>query len=422
MRNPKYNKGLAFSEGERDRLYLRGLLPPAVLPMRTQAARAMANVRSKAADIDKLGYLSSLQERNQSLFHRALADHVEELLPVWGEPTLSRACAAHGLMFRSLPRALFIGLRDRGRVAQILKNWPERRVKVLCVTDGERVGGGGAWATEGGGDPSSSSSPNGSSSSSITGIDLGVQAVGVPVARLALYAAVGGVDPSVCLPIAIDAGTDNADLLSSPFYVGSRRPRARGDEYEALLDELLSAARARFGPSLFVDFENMRFRTLRAAFGAYRGEFPCYSDDVQGTAAVAVAALLSACRATGRALRDHTFLFVGGDSPAGSHVAEMVAEAISRGLGEVDGGGRKGASGGGGGGSGGGRGLLDAASRIWMADSKGLVTRSRADADSLPDHVLPYCRDVFAPEAREGEEGGTVGWSRCGFMFFLFFF
>ena len=427
MRNPKYNKGLAFSEDERDRLYLRGLLPPAVLPMRTQAARAMVNVLSKAADLDKLTYLSSLQERNQSLFHRALADHVEELLPVWGEPTLSSACAAHGLMFRSLPRALFIGLRDRGRVAQILKNWPERRVKVLCVTDGERVGGGGAWATEGGGGGASSSlsSPPSSSSSSpssrsLTGIDLGVQAVGVPVARLALYAAVGGVDPSVCLPIAIDAGTDNADLLSSPFYVGSRRPRARGDEYEALLDELLSAARARFGPSLFVDFENMRFRTLRAAFGAYRGAFPCYSDDVQGTAAVAVAALLSACRATGRSLRDQIFLFVGGDSPAGSHVAEMVAEAISRGLGEVDGGG----------GSGGGSSrsstssslssssspspssILDATSKIWMADSKGLVTRSRADLDTLPDHVLPYCRDIFADS---GKEGG--GGSMCVFYF-----
>ena len=427
MRNPKYNKGLAFSEDERDRLYLRGLLPPAVLPMKTQAARAMVNVRSKAADIDKLTYLSSLQERNQSLFHRALADHVEELLPVWGEPTLSRACAAHGLMFRSLPRALFIGLRDRGRVAQILKNWPERRVKVLCVTDGERVGGGGAWATEGGGgavasssDPSSSSS---SQSTNITGIDLGVQAVGVPVARLALYAAVGGVDPSVCLPIAIDAGTDNADLLSSPFYVGSRRPRARGDEYEALLDELLSAARARFGPSLFVDFENMRFRTLRAAFGAYRGAFPCYSDDIQGTAAVAVAALLSACRATGRSLKDQTFLFVGGDSPAGSHVAEMVAEAISRGLGEVETGG-----------SGRGKGsssfssssassstssLLEATSRIWVADSKGLVTRSRADADSLPDHVLPYCRDVYADDGSKGEDGMMMGGgSRC--VFFVF--
>lgn len=121
------------------------------------------------------------QERNERLFHRVLADHIEELLPVWGEPTLSAACAAHGLMFRALPRALFVSASDAGSVYRILKNWPERRVKVLCVTDGARVGGLG---------------------------DLGVQAVGAPVSRLALYSAVGGVDPSVCLPVCIDAGTD----------------------------------------------------------------------------------------------------------------------------------------------------------------------------------------------------------------------
>jgi len=168
----------------------------------------MVNVRSKAADLDRLTYLTSLQvgfwgrgrgghesaprpppppplspaqERNERLFHRVLADHVDELLPVWGEPTLSAACAAHGLMFRSLPRALFVGAADRGSAYAILKNWPERRVKVLCLTDGARVGALG---------------------------DLGVQAVGVPVSRLALYASVGGVDPAVCLPVCIDAGTD----------------------------------------------------------------------------------------------------------------------------------------------------------------------------------------------------------------------
>ena len=374
----RYNKGLAFSEEERDRLYLRGLLPPAVLPQRTQAARAMVNVRSKATDLDRFTYLTALQERNERLFHRVLGQHAEELLPVWGEPTLSSACAAHGLMFRALPRALFVGLADRGRVFQILKNWPERRVKVLCITDGARVGALG---------------------------DLGVQAVGVPVSRAALYTALGGVDPAVCLPIALDAGTDNPDLLSSPFYVGARRPRGSGEEVAALLDELITAARARFGPSLFIHFENMRYRHLAAAVSACRSAgLPVWSDDIQGTAATVVAGVLAAQPLTGKGLADHTWLFVG-DGPAGTHIAEMVAAAIARSQG-----------------GGGATGLVAARARLWLADSGGLVTRARPDAERLPDHALPYAHDgvphapdlaaavaAIKPSVIVGTAGGGAG-------------
>jgi hypothetical protein len=177
MRHPKYNKGLAFSETERDRLYLRGLLPPAVLSQEVQLERTVLNIRSKDSDLEKYTYLTSLQERNERLFYRVLIENFEELLPVVHTPTVRLACQKYGLMFKSLPRGLFITLEDKGRVFRILKNWPERNVKVVVVTDGERVGNLG---------------------------DLGVQAVGVPISKLSLYTACGGIAPAVCVPVVID--------------------------------------------------------------------------------------------------------------------------------------------------------------------------------------------------------------------------
>jgi malate dehydrogenase (oxaloacetate-decarboxylating)(NADP+) len=218
MRHPKYNKGLAFSETERDRLYLRGLLPPAVLSQEVQLERTVLNIRSKDSDLDKYTYLTSLQERNERLFYRVLLENFEELLPIVHTPTVRLACQKYGLMFKSLPRGLFITLEDRGRVFRILKNWPERNVRVIVVTDGERVGNLG---------------------------DLGVQAVGVPISKLSLYTACGGVAPAVCVPVVIDVGTDNEDLLRSPFYVGVRHRRVRGDAYYELLDEFLTAVKRR---------------------------------------------------------------------------------------------------------------------------------------------------------------------------------
>jgi malate dehydrogenase (oxaloacetate-decarboxylating)(NADP+) len=195
MRHPKYNKGLAFSDSERDRLYLRGLLPPALLSQEVQVERTILNIRSKESNLSKFMYLTSLQERNERLFYRVLIENFEELLPIIYTPTVHNASLKYGLMFKSLPRGLFITLEDRGRVFRILKNWPERNLKTIVVTDGERVGNVG---------------------------DLGVQAVGIPISKLALYSACGGINPSLCLPVQIDVGTDNEELLRSPFYVGVR--------------------------------------------------------------------------------------------------------------------------------------------------------------------------------------------------------
>ena len=171
---------------------------------------------SKDDALDKYSYLTSLQGRNERLFYRVLLEHFEELLPVISTPTVRLACQRYGLMFKSLPRGLFITLEDRGRVFRILKNWPERNVRVIVVTDGERVGSMG---------------------------DLGVQAIGVPISKLSLHTACGGVEPATVMPVVIDVGTDNDELLRSPLYVGVRHARVRGDAYYQLLDEFLSAVR-----------------------------------------------------------------------------------------------------------------------------------------------------------------------------------
>eukprot|EP00884_Botryococcus_braunii_P023449 jgi/Botrbrau1/9789/Bobra.85_1s0033.1 len=356
MRNPKYNKGLAFSEVERDRLYLRGLLPPAILSQDVQAERVMINIRNMTNDLDRHNYLSSLQERNERLFYYVLRSNMEELLPIVHMPTVSTYCQTYGLMFKSLPRSLYISMADKGRVFQTLKNWPERRVKVICLTDGERVGSLG---------------------------DLGVQSVGVPISKLALYTACGGILPSTCLPVCIDAGTDNEELLKSPFYVGSRHRRVRGEEFMDLIDEFLWAVRQRFGNSVVIHFEDMTYQNLARLTNAYRGTFPCFSDDMQGLGAAVLAGVLAGSPLTGRKLLDHTFMLVG-EGAGASAVAELIADAIAHATM------REGGT------------IIDARKRLWLVDDKGLITRSRLDTDQLGDHKIPFmhegplCNDLLS--------------------------
>lgn len=344
-RNPKYNKGLAFTETERDRLYLRGLLPPAILSQDVQADRALKNLRNMANDLDRHSYLTALQERNESLFYKLLVDNIKELLPIVHMPTVSEYCAKYALMFRSLPRALFISLKDKGAIYQILKNWPERRIKAICITDGERVGQLG---------------------------DLGVQAVGVPVSKLALYTACGGIPPSVCLPVVLDCGTDNQELLDSPFYVGLKQKRVRGVEYQELLDEFFAAAQRRFGNTVLMHLEDMQYENMSKTMAQYSGSIPIFSDDIQGLAAVVIAGILAAAPLTTKKLADHTFL-IAGEGRAATSIASIIAAAIARERRHAN------------------ETILDARKRVWLLDSKGLVVRSRGDADDLDDHKLPYC-------------------------------
>ncbi|KAF6265971.1 hypothetical protein COO60DRAFT_1477166 [Scenedesmus sp. NREL 46B-D3] len=331
MRHPKYNKGLAFSESERDRLTYE-----------VQLERAILNIRSKDDPLDKYTYLSSLQGRNERLFYRVLMEHFEELLPIVSIPTVREACQKYGLMFKSLPRGLFVTLEDRGRVFRILKNWPERNVRVITITDGERVG------------------PMG---------DLGVQAIGVPISKLALHTACGGVEPATTMPVVFDVGTDNEDLLRSPLYVGVRHRRVRGDAYYQLLDEFLTAVKRRYGNTTLIHFNDMAYDNAAKLLNMYRTDFPCFSDELQGLGAAVLAAILGSLPKTGGSLADHTVM-LSGEGAAAACVAELLAAAVAHQTGTT---------------------VLEARQNIWLVDSKGLVTRSRGDSSTLEDYKLPYC-------------------------------
>lgn len=345
MRDARYNKGLAFSQLERDRLYLRGLLPPAVLSQEVQAERVMTNIRSKVKPVDKHTYLMSLQERNERLFYYVLSEHIEELLPIMTQPTIGQYCQGYSLMFRSLPRAMYLSLEDKGSIFSILKNWPERRVKAICLTDGQRVGNLG---------------------------DLGVQAIGVPISRLALYTACGGVVPSACLPITIDAGTDNESLLQDPIYVGGKHRRVKGDAYLELVDEFLTAVRRRFGTSVLIDCAGMDYELQTKLINTYRGTFPMYSDSAFGMPTAVLAAIYAALPLTKHPLKDHKFMLVG-ESPRLTAVAELLEEAMQREHGRGT--------------------VLEARKNIFLVDAQGLVVRDRFDAEELEDHKLPYAQE-----------------------------
>lgn len=305
----------------------------------------MFNIRGMNCIEQKVIYLMSLQERNERLFFNVLQNNVEEIVPLLQYPAVGLYCKTYSLMFRSLPRGLFLCLQDKGHVFSIIKNWPERRVKAICLTDGEFMGSLG---------------------------DMGVQAIGAPISRLALFTGLGGVDPATCLPVTIDNGTDNENLLKDPIYVGVRHRRVKGDAYLELLDEFLNAVKQRFGPSVLIDVENMSWDNQSKLLSAYRGTFPIYSDGNYGIPTVALAAIMAAEESTGYSLGEHRFLLVG-ESPGLTAVAEILEEAIQREhrVGTV----------------------IEARKNIYVVDSRGLLVRSRADAEEIEDHKLPYIQD-----------------------------
>ncbi|KAJ0560875.1 putative malate dehydrogenase (oxaloacetate-decarboxylating) (NADP(+)) [Helianthus annuus] len=272
LRDPHHNKGLAFTERERDSHYLRGLLPTAVSTQELQVKKLMQSIRSYDIPLQKYVAMMDLQERNERLFYKLLIDNVEELLPIVYTPTVGEACQKYGSIFKR-PQGLYISLKEKGKILEVLKNWPERSIQVIVATDGERILGLG---------------------------DLGCQGMGIPVGKLALYTALGGVRPSACLPITIDVGTNNQKLLDDEFYIGLRQKRATGKEYYDLLEEFMSAVKQNYGEKVLV----------------------------QGTASVVLAGLVASLKLLGGSLADHTFLFFGAGE-AGTGIAELIALEIS---------------------------------------------------------------------------------------------
>ncbi len=337
MRDPLLNKGTAFTEAERDALGLRGFLPAHVLSMQDQVERVLVNLRGLPSDLEKYIALNSLHDRNEALFFRVVCDNIDEIQPLIYTPTVGLACQRYGLIFQR-PRGMFISANDRGRIAEMLANWPYP-AKLIVVTDGERILGLG---------------------------DLGAHGMGIPVGKLSLYSACAGIHPEHTLPIMLDVGTNNEEFLNDPYYIGMRQKRLSGAAYDDLVDEFITAARETF-PGVLIQFEDFANHSAFRLLHKYRDRINVFNDDIQGTAAVALAGLFSALRVTGGKLADQKVLFLGAGEAA-TGIADLVVSAMMA----------EGAS------------EADALKRTWLVDSRGLVVKSRA---GLTDHKLRYAHD-----------------------------
>lgn len=330
LHDPLRNKGTAFSKAEREQLKLHGLLPPRIFTLEEQEQRILANIRESSSDVDRYLYLIGLQDRNETLFYHVVTRHIEEIMPLIYTPTVGAACQKYSQLFRR-PRGMYISIEDLGHVEKTLRNWPHRDARIIVVTDGERILGLG---------------------------DLGVAGMGIPIGKLSLYTACAGIHPSHCLPVTLDVGTNNQQLLDDPLYLGNQHERIRGEEYDALVDEFIDAAQKVF-PGVLIQLEDFGNRNAFRLLARHRDHACLFDDDIQGTGAVAHAGLLAAMRKTGQSLKDQTILFLGaGEAALGigdTIVAGLVAEGVS-----VD----------------------DARQRCWFVDSKGLIVEGRENVSA----------------------------------------
>ncbi len=337
LRDPLLNKGSAFTAEERAALGLRGLFPPHISTQQEQVARFMHSLQRLPDALEKYIALNALHDRNEALFFRVIVDHIDEMQPIIYTPGVGLACQKFGMIFQR-PRGIFITPNDKGHVASMLRNWPHR-AGLIVVTDGERILGLG---------------------------DLGANGMGIPVGKLALYSACAGVHPALCLPVMIDTGTDNGELLVDPFYMGLRQRRLRGQAYDDLLEEFMTAAEEVF-PGVVIQFEDFANQNAFRLLEKYRDRACVFNDDIQGTAAVALAGMFSALRLTGQSIAEQKVLFLGAGEAA-TGIADLVTTAMmAQGLDEKA-----------------------ARNRNWLVDSRGLVVKSRKD---LAHHKLAYAHE-----------------------------
>ena len=338
LRDPLRNRGTAFEIDERERLGLRGLLPPRVESITEQAARVVDEVRRKSTPIEKYLYLASVQDENETLFYRALVDDLHELLPIVYTPTVGQACQEWSQHFLR-PRGVYLTAEDSGRMLSILRA-VRRDIGIIVVTDGGRILGLG---------------------------DLGINGMGIPIGKLALYTAAAGVAPARCLPVTLDVGTNNAAVRDDPHYLGLRMPRLSGSGYDALIDEFVDAAQNAF-PGVIVQFEDFNNANAFRLLARHRERVCAFNDDVQGTGAMGVAGLVAASRITGVGLGEQRVLFAGAGEAGLGFGAGLISAMQRAGVAESD-----------------------ARARCLFVDSKGTVVASRTD---LAEHKRPFAQPI----------------------------
>ena len=335
--SPLLNKGSGFTENEREIFNLRGLLPAAVETIEEQSLRAYQQFLDIKSDIARHIYLRNIQDTNETLFYHLVSKHLVEMMPIIYTPVVGHACEHFSDIYRRA-RGLFISWPDRHMIDDILHNATKQNIAVIVVTDGERILGLG---------------------------DQGIGGMGIPIGKLSLYTACGGIKPSRTLPILLDAGTNNSQLLNDPLYMGWRHPRITGAEYFEFIDMFISAVKRRW-PNVLLQFEDFAQQTAMPLLNRYRDDICCFNDDIQGTAAVTLGCLMAASYAAGRRLCDQTVVFLGAGS-AGCGIAEhIVAQMVSEGLTEEQ-----------------------ARARIYMVDRFGLLTD---DQTNLASFQLPLAQ------------------------------
>ncbi len=346
---PLWNKGTAFTEGERGDLGLYGLLPPHVESLEEQVSRSYEAYQSRKTDLDRHVYLRALQDTNEVLFYRLVVDHLAEMMPIIYTPTVGLGCQRFSEIYRR-PRGLFIPYPHRDRIEEMLRNYGSSEIEAIVVTDGERILGLG---------------------------DQGVGGMGIPIGKLSLYVACGGVHPKKTLPIVLDVGTNNQERIRDPHYIGWKHERITGDDYLAFIDSFVDAVK-QVWPDVLLQFEDFAFQHATPLLARYRDQLCMFNDDVQGTASVALATVLSAARKAGSTLAEQTVAILGGGSAGCGIATQIVAAMIEDGLSEQD-----------------------ARQRIYIVDRPGLLD------DAMPG-LSPFQQPLAQPHDR------LEGWPHSG--------
>jgi malate dehydrogenase (oxaloacetate-decarboxylating)(NADP+) len=338
LRDPEINKSTAFTEAEKEALGLVGLLPDVTETEDLQLSRVMMQLGHKSTDLDRYIYLINLLDHDETLFYRTVMSDPARFLPIVYDPTIGEACLKFGHIYRG-PRGMYLSITRRGKVKEVLKNWPQKDVRFICVTDGGRILGLG---------------------------DLGANGAGIPIGKLQLYTACAGVPPQYLLPMYLDAGTNNEQYLHDPLYLGMRKTRPPTEELYSFVDEFMEAVQEVF-PKCCVHFEDWTGVDAVHLLQRYRDKYCVYNDDVQGTAGITLAGMINAAKLKGTKLKDEKYLFLGAGS-AGIGLANLLCSALVQ----------QGMT------------LKEAQSRVYMFDVNGLLESGRKD---LVDFQKPYAHD-----------------------------